>query len=76
LCAAYEPDKQFALLREAQQYTVNIFPNLLIALDEAEAIHAVQDGIDILYLMKPEYYSEHFGLADLPTKKGTNFYDF
>lgn len=76
LCAAYEPDKQFALLREAQQYTVNIFPNLLTALDEAEAIHAVQDGIDILYLMKPEYYSEHFGLANIPTKKGTNFYDF
>ncbi len=76
LCAAYEPDKQFALLREAQQYTVNIFPNLLTALDEDEAIHAVQDGIDILYLMKPEYYSEHFGLANIPTKKGTNFYDF
>lgn len=76
LCAAYEPDKQFALLREAQQYTVNIFPNLLTALDEAEAIHAVQDGIDILYLMKPEYYSKDFGLADIPTQKGTNFYDF
>lgn len=75
LCAA-KPDKQFGLLREAQQYTVNIFPNLLTALDEAEAIHAVQDGIDILYLMKPEYYSEHFGLANIPTKKGTNFYDF
>lgn len=76
LCADYEPDKQFGLLREAQQYTVNIFPNLLTALDEAEAIHAVQDGIDILYLMKPEYYSEHFGLANIPTQKGTNFYDF
>ncbi len=76
LCADYEPDKQFGLLREAQQYTVNVFPNLLTALDEAKAIHAVQDGIDILYLMKPEYYSEHFGLADIPTQKGTNFYDF
>lgn len=76
LCAAYEPDKQFGLLRDAQQYTVNVFPNLLTALDEAKAIHAVQDGIDILYLMKPEYYSEHFGLANIPTKKGTNFYDF
>lgn len=76
LCAAYEPDKQFGLLREAQQYTVNIFPNLLTALDEAKAIHAVQDGIDILYLMKPEYYSKDFGLADIPTQKGTNFYDF
>lgn len=69
LCAAYEPDKQFALLREAQQYTVNIFPNLLTALDEAKAIHAVQDGIDILYLMKPEYYSKDFGLSDEVTEK-------
>lgn len=75
LCAAYEPDKQFALLREAQQYTVNIFPNLLTALVDADAIHTVQKDVDILYLMKPEYYSEHFGLADIPTQKGTNFYD-
>ena len=75
LCAAYEPDKQFALLREAQQYTVNVFPNLLAELIDAGAIHNVQKDVDILYLMKPEYYSEHFGLADLPTQKGTNFYD-
>ncbi len=75
LCAAYEPDKQFGLLREAQQYTVNIFPNLLTALVDAGAIHTVQKDVDILYLMKPEYYSEHFGLADIPTQKGTNFYD-
>ena len=76
LCSQYEPDKQFALLREAQQYTVNVFPNALNALVETKAIHLVQDGIDILYLIKPEYYSEHFGLADLPTQKGANFYDF
>jgi CRISPR-associated endonuclease/helicase Cas3 len=75
LCADYEPDKQFGLLREAQQYTVNIFPNLLTALVDADAIHTVQKDVDILYLMKPEYYSEHFGLADIPTQKGTNFYD-
>lgn len=64
LCAAYEPDKQFALLREAQQYTVNVFPSLLKSLDDAEAIHVVQDGVDILYLMKSEYYSQNFGLSD------------
>ena len=64
LCAAYEPDKQFALLREAQQYTVNIFPNLLTALLEVDALHTIQKDVDILYLMKPEYYSRDFGLSD------------
>lgn len=64
LCAAYEPDKQFALLREVQQYTVNIFPNLLTALLDVDALHTVQKDVDILYLMKPEYYSRDFGLSD------------
>ena len=73
LCSQYEPDKQFALLREAQQYTVNVFPHVLSDLDKAKAIHLVQDGIDILYLMKPEYYSKHFGLADSPTEAARNF---
>ncbi len=76
LCSQCAADKQFGLLREAQQYTVNVFPHVLSALVEENAIHHVQEGVDILYLMKPEYYSEHFGLADIPTKKGKNFYDF
>jgi len=75
LCSEYEPDKQFGLLREAQQYTVNVFPNLLKSLDRAEVIHMVQKGIDILYLMKPEYYNEHFGLSSSPTGEVINFYD-
>ncbi|MEZ5454041.1 MAG: CRISPR-associated helicase Cas3' [Thiothrix sp.] len=73
LCAAYEPDKQFGLLREAQQYTVNVFPHVLQALDKAEAIHPVQDGIDILYL-RPGYYSDDFGLTD-SLLEGTRNYD-
>ena len=76
LCSQYEADKQFGLLREAQQYTVNVFPHVLNALIDEKAVHHVQEGIDILYLMKPEYYSEDFGLAYVPTKKGVNFYDF
>lgn len=73
LCAAYEPDKQFGLLREAQQYTVNVFPHVLQALDKADAIHTVQDGIDILYL-RPGYYSDDFGLTD-SLLEGTRNYD-
>ena len=29
LCAAYLPDKEFVFLRRAQQFTVNIFPEVL-----------------------------------------------
>lgn len=64
LCSQYEADKQFGLLREAQQYTVNVFPHVLKALIDEKAVHHVQEGIDILYLMKPEYYSDDFGLSD------------
>lgn len=63
LCSAYEPDKQYALLRETQQYTVNVFPHLLDDLIDAGALHTVQEGIDILYV-KDEYYSADFGLSN------------
>lgn len=64
LCSAYEPDKQYALLREAQQYTVNVFPNLLDDLVEAEVLCTVQKDVDILYLMDSAYYSVDFGLSN------------
>lgn len=65
LCAAFEVEKQFELLRRAQQYTVNVFPNMLSALLDAGAVHPVQDGTDILYL-DPRYYSPEFGLTNEP----------
>lgn len=72
LCSAYEPDKQCTLLREAQQYTVNVFPNTLEKLEDV--IHTVQKDIDILYLMRPEYYSDNFGLSDeTPTQIARNY---
>jgi len=65
LCGAFEVEKQFGLLRRAQQYTVNVFPNVLTALMKARAVHPIQDGTDILYL-DPCYYSPEFGLTDEP----------
>jgi CRISPR-associated endonuclease/helicase Cas3 len=67
LCAAFEVDKQFKLLKRAQQYTVNVFPNMLSALMAAQAVHPIQDGIDILHL-DPRYYSPEFGLATEPAQ--------
>ena len=65
LCAAFDVEKQGALLGRAQQYTVNVFPHELKRLLEQGAVHAIQDGIDILYL-HTSYYSEEFGLGLTP----------
>ena len=65
LGAAFDVEKQGFLLRTAQQYTVNVFPHELKRLQEQGAVHAIQDGIDILYLHTP-YYSEEFGLGLTP----------
>ncbi len=66
LCAAFLPDKEFELLRRAQQYSVNVLPNLLVALVKAEVLKEIQEGTGILYLADSRYYSEEFGLSDTP----------
>ena len=66
LCAAYLPDKEFDLLRQAQQFSVNVFPNVLEKLSKAGVVREVQDGTDILYLVDQRYYSEEFGLSETP----------
>ena len=66
LCAAYFPDKEFELLRRAQQYSVNVLPHQLEALSKANAVREIQDETGILYLADPRYYSEEFGLSDTP----------
>lgn len=66
LCAAYKPDQEFDLLRRAQQYSVNIMPNLLEALTKSGALREIQEGTGILFLADPRYYSEEFGLSETP----------
>lgn len=66
LCAAYVPDKEFELLRRAQQYSVNVLPYLLETLSKVEVLKEIQEGTGILYLTEPRYYSEEFGLSDTP----------
>lgn len=66
LCAAYLPDKEFELLRRAQQYSVNVLPHQLEALSQANAVREIQEGTGILYLVDSRYYSEEFGLSDTP----------
>lgn len=65
LCAAYEVEKQYELLRRAQQFTVNVFSWELEKLQKAGAVYPVQQGTGILHL-DPRYYSAEFGLVTEP----------
>jgi len=66
LCGAFEVGKQFKLLRDAQQYSVNVFPHILDKLQKADAVHTIQKDVDILYLSDARYYHQEFGLSETP----------
>lgn len=67
LCGAFEVEKQFNLLRRAQQFTVNVFPHQLEKLKKENVLHTIQKEVDILYLMDARYYDdEDFGLTLSP----------
>ncbi len=65
LCAAFKVEKQYNLLKRAQQFSVNVFPNVLKRLKEKDAVLPVQEGTRILYLDE-RYYNETFGLSEKP----------
>lgn len=69
LCAAYLPDTEFELLRRAQQFSVNVFPNVLEKLSKTLVVREVQEDTGILYLTDPRYYSPEFGLSEAPEGK-------
>jgi CRISPR-associated endonuclease/helicase Cas3 len=62
LCAAFEVEKQYELLKRAQQFTVNVFPYVLKQLAEAGAVHTIQEKVGIFYLDE-RYYSDEYGLT-------------
>lgn len=63
LCSVFELDTQFDLIKEAQRYAVNLFPNMIEALWKNRAIFEIQEGSGIYYLQQ-EFYSNDFGVAD------------
>lgn len=67
LCSVQELEKQYKLIRQAQRYSVNVFPNVLKKLQDQQAVHEVQEGSGILYLDE-RYYSNEFGLSEVPVK--------
>jgi CRISPR-associated endonuclease/helicase Cas3 len=68
LCAAHEPEKQFELLRRAQRFTVNVFPNVLRNLQQAGALYEAREGTGILCL-RARYYNSEFGLNEKGTEE-------
>ena len=62
LCSAHEVQKQYELLKEAQRYSVNVFPNVLKKLSDRDCIHEIQVGSGIMYLDE-RYYGRDFGVS-------------
>ncbi|NTV32370.1 MAG: CRISPR-associated endonuclease Cas3'' [Deltaproteobacteria bacterium] len=69
LCEMTGESIDFTLLRKAQQYSVNVFPQFLEKLVKAETVQETQIGSGILFLADPRYYSSHFGLSEKPEEK-------
>lgn len=62
LCGEFDADKEYGILNQAQQYSVNLFSSDLRKLQEAGALRQIQEGVDILYLDE-RYYSKTFGVS-------------
>jgi CRISPR-associated endonuclease/helicase Cas3 len=74
LCAMFEVEKQYALIKKAQQYSVNLFPHEFERLPEQDALYRVQKETEIFYL-DVQYYSKITGLSLEPVGKEEQFKD-
>lgn len=70
LCAIareFEPGRYHSLIKEAQKYCVNLFPNMRQKLVEAEAVYEIQgEGI---YYLDECFYSDEFGVSTEAVKQ-------
>jgi CRISPR-associated endonuclease/helicase Cas3 len=62
LFSKFAVEQQFILLKKAQRYTVNVFPNVIKKLQDEKAIREVPE-ISVLVLIDPRYYHAEFGLS-------------
>lgn len=64
LCACnnnFSAKEFYRLLKKAQKYSVNVFPNVWAALEKNEAVIEIQgEGV---YYLKEEFYNDDFGLT-------------
>lgn len=61
------------LLKQAQKFSVNVFPNVWKRLQEENAVREIQPGEGI-YWLDERYYSEEFGLSDQPCNLMDEYY--
>lgn len=64
LCAAnndFSAKTFYKLLKQAQKYSVNVFPNVWKTLEKNEAIIEIQE--EGIFFLKNEYYNKSFGLT-------------
>ncbi len=62
LAKEFEPQAYYRVLKEAQQYSVNLFPNVWNELQELGAVHETREGEGI-YFLDENYYSDEFGVS-------------
>lgn len=74
LCSAFEVDKQYALIKKAQQYSVNLFPYEFEKLKKQNALYRVQQETEIFYL-DVRYYSKITGVSLEPVRWEEQFKD-
>ena len=67
LCSMPMIEKQFKLLKEAQRYSINLFPHEFDKLAANGIIHEIQES-GIFYLEK-QYYSNFFGWSNEPVSE-------
>jgi len=58
----FDASLYYQALKQAQKYSVNVFPNVWKKLLQAQAVHETQHGSGIYYLDK-RYYDKAFGLS-------------
>ncbi|OQY17683.1 MAG: CRISPR-associated helicase/endonuclease Cas3 [Desulfobacteraceae bacterium 4572_35.1] len=61
LCAEQDPSKVRQLLKQAQKYSVNVFPNIWRKLKDKDAIIPIRGGE--LFYVDERHYSKEFGLS-------------
>ncbi len=74
LCGSFESRYQYQLLRKAQRYSVNLFPNEFKQMAKNNAIVETRKDSGIFYLDE-QYYSELFGWST-ETENQMNLYIF
>lgn len=68
----FDAHRYYQLLRQAQKYSVNTFPNVWLQLQREGAVHEIQEGHGIYYL-KENYYSDNFGLTSAEVSHASTF---